>query len=406
MENASRDQPDSDQTKHLISLIEKYEMSYADALHNGVFAALHYLSKGSINTMNGGRYFTFGRRSACYHDINGTHALVGPTTLLPAVNFDMFQVTRWFDKRGFHPYIWVGLMYSHLLVDDHSSLEKMLDLTRHDYLKDYLAAGKHYPEPDDDTDDPANSQEEEEDDDTPSGCHWQFASSTFQSSTNTNPIDSDRETHTETETENENRINVEWPLFQTDCATAPDHVTRVLEALEECKPHISISRGWLHFFFNPTRSANQARICEDRRLLEDLLDILDRFYLSRAAANRAFLCGMAALSGSAHDSAADGLLPSIADCTDPLLDPVAFQPHAFGAYRSVRSLASLATVTFEPEVMICDHGNTLSDQPPVFREKDECGVCGGDGSTCALEPEATGTTSFTTSENTSSAFGY
>jgi hypothetical protein len=100
------------------SMVEKYRLSYADFLHNGCIAAVHYLNPDrkkvgdSVLQLNP---MKFGRKDACYYDwdVNKRLPLCGPTELLPRLNFTAKQGNDWFVDRGMNPCQFMALMWTH-----------------------------------------------------------------------------------------------------------------------------------------------------------------------------------------------------------------------------------------------------------------------------------------------------
>jgi hypothetical protein len=113
-----------------VSLMEKYDMSYADALHNCAAAAQRWLSNGRFDTATE-EYMHFGRRDACYYkndvaDKSGCgelgcgepKLLAGMTWKLPSTLFHGTEFNSWFARRGCGPHCAMGLMASHSLLDE------------------------------------------------------------------------------------------------------------------------------------------------------------------------------------------------------------------------------------------------------------------------------------------------
>jgi hypothetical protein len=110
-----------------VSFIEKYGVSYADALHNGAIAAAYYLTEASVFSPSS---FHFGRKDAChlppgrvdfdnakasYGDHN-IFALCGPTEILPNLVMEAEELSEWFHSRGMTDCNWLALMWTHTLM--------------------------------------------------------------------------------------------------------------------------------------------------------------------------------------------------------------------------------------------------------------------------------------------------
>lgn len=99
----------------IISMVDKYGLSYADLLHNGCIAALIWLSpekSASPEVALQSNPFKFGRKDACRYrwKYGDRKALCGPTEKLPGVTLNAMQVNDWFVSRGMTPCQWLSLM--------------------------------------------------------------------------------------------------------------------------------------------------------------------------------------------------------------------------------------------------------------------------------------------------------
>jgi hypothetical protein len=100
-------------TKYLgegVSLKDKYQLSYADLLHNGCIAATIYTTEASSDDVLLYNPFVFGRRDACHTksssstDTKGSAStrvpLCGPTEVLPGVTDSIQALNNWFLNRN------------------------------------------------------------------------------------------------------------------------------------------------------------------------------------------------------------------------------------------------------------------------------------------------------------------
>jgi hypothetical protein len=99
-------------TKYLgegVSLKDKYQLSYADLLHNGCIAATIYTTEASSVDVLTYNPFVFGRRDACHTKSssstgNGSEStrvpLCGPSEVLPGVNDSIEVLNNWFLNRN------------------------------------------------------------------------------------------------------------------------------------------------------------------------------------------------------------------------------------------------------------------------------------------------------------------
>ena len=88
------------------SLKDKYQLSYADLLHNGCIAATIYTTKASSVEVLQYNPFVFGRRDACHTpstNVKGAVStavpLCGPTEILPGVELSIEKMNKWFTDR-------------------------------------------------------------------------------------------------------------------------------------------------------------------------------------------------------------------------------------------------------------------------------------------------------------------
>ena len=155
------------------SLMSKYKMSYADALHNCALAALKYMTESEDllvrldfdiddSERDSLKYiyhkFSFGRKDACYitKDIdlifsedglaaNSRRPLCGPSDVLPGVNFSAREVFDWFDSRGLPVGVWLSLFGTHTALDNFSDpkIIRYFGLPDKDYFEDFVGCPFH-----------------------------------------------------------------------------------------------------------------------------------------------------------------------------------------------------------------------------------------------------------------------
>lgn len=154
------------------SLMEKYKMSYADALHNCAQAAMNFLSPSQAGDASS--RFRFGRKDACYFSddpvlaaeelsANGNNPLCGPTELLPPVTFNAKESNRWFTSRGMNEGTWLSLMGTHTTFDNFGRTDvlRTLPVAGDDYFANYVGVPIHIPDVREANDDPEKP-----------GCTW------------------------------------------------------------------------------------------------------------------------------------------------------------------------------------------------------------------------------------------
>jgi hypothetical protein len=83
-----------------VSLKDKYQLSYADLLHNGCIAATIYTTGTSSVDVLEYNPFVFGRRDACHTENGSRVPLCGPTEVLPGVLDSIKELNFWFLDRG------------------------------------------------------------------------------------------------------------------------------------------------------------------------------------------------------------------------------------------------------------------------------------------------------------------
>jgi hypothetical protein len=99
-------------TKYLgegASLKDKYQLSYADLLHNGCIAATIYTTEASSDDVLQYNPFVFGRRDACHTKSSSSTdtkaststrvPLCGPTEVLPGITDSIQALNNWFLNR-------------------------------------------------------------------------------------------------------------------------------------------------------------------------------------------------------------------------------------------------------------------------------------------------------------------
>jgi hypothetical protein len=154
--NQYRQDVEEDSSKY-VSLMDKYSMSYADALHNCAMAATKWTVHGAFDTATS-EYMSFGRRDACYYDNDVENkddcsqygcgepiVLTGPTFELPGAWFHGTEFFTWFHRRGMNVDLALGLMASHDLLDDTYHLDNspydIIDLSNKYFV--HLSTGSH-----------------------------------------------------------------------------------------------------------------------------------------------------------------------------------------------------------------------------------------------------------------------
>lgn len=212
------------------SLMSKYRMSYADALHNCALAAIQYMTEtdGSVDLSfdisdseleevnHLYHQYTFGRKDACYVTdridmvfsadglgANSRRPLCGESDILPGVTLSAKGVLDWFESRGMPVGVWLSLFGTHTALDNFSDPEKIrfFGLPEGDYFKDFVGCPFHKLLP------PVTEPED-------TGCEW-------------TPICK----------KSSNTKEEEWFLVQSDCAMGIDIIQDSkdpeLELLEE-----------------------------------------------------------------------------------------------------------------------------------------------------------------------------
>ena len=213
------------------SLMSKYRMSYADALHNCALAAIKYMTEPDDSSVHlefniddsereaiKSLYheFSFGRKDACYVTdkvdlvfnedglgANSRRPLCGPTEILPGVTLKAKGVFNWFESRGLPVGVWLSLFGSHTALDNFSDPKNIryFGLPDEDYFEDYVGCPFHKLLP------PVVEPED-------TGCEWRPNCK--------NPYSTKQE---------------EWFLVQSDCATSIDLIQAAqdpdLELLEK-----------------------------------------------------------------------------------------------------------------------------------------------------------------------------
>eukprot|EP00178_Gracilaria_changii_P027336 TRINITY_DN866_c0_g1_i1.p2 TRINITY_DN866_c0_g1~~TRINITY_DN866_c0_g1_i1.p2 ORF type:complete len:464 (+),score=57.53 TRINITY_DN866_c0_g1_i1:859-2250(+) len=201
------------------SLIEKYQMSYADALHNCALAAVSWLNPEEGGTAR--NQIRFGRKDACFFSddpilaadalsLNGNNPLCGPTELLPPVTFSASDSNRWFTSRGLPARQWLSFMGTHTTFDNFGRTQtlRQLPVPGDDYFTDYVGVPVHIPD-----------VEEAEDDPEEPGCDWIV-----------------------------NGIDRFWPMSQADCALGIDVISDAtgLQELENVMTaYINAPASWI-----------------------------------------------------------------------------------------------------------------------------------------------------------------
>jgi hypothetical protein len=182
-----------------MSMVDKYNLSYADMLHNGCIAATIWLSPAKnpgVQDSLTKNPMKFGRKDACRYRWNhcDRKALCGPTELLPGVTFNAKQLNDWFVNRGMTECQWMSLMWTHTTLDNQGKVCPLRTLPctddqgKLDYFSFYLRPGVH------ETGDPKLVADDPE----VSQCKW-------------TPVDGGGE--------------VEWPMTAADCSLGLDVVT-------------------------------------------------------------------------------------------------------------------------------------------------------------------------------------
>ena len=214
------------------SLVEKWNLSYADLLHNCAAAAAVHLTKTKKEPRDVFTDFPmkFGRKDACFFRsecvppplekfrVNDRFALCGPSEVLPNIEMTPVQLNEWFTSRGLNECLWMSLMGTHttmdnMIIDDVSDnlplTTKEADVfqmnTRGpddvyfrdedevlDYFSFFLGQGTHVPLA---ITDPEAAN-----------CDW------------------DRD---------ENGVEIPWPMIVTDCKLGLDYVSQFTPALDE-----------------------------------------------------------------------------------------------------------------------------------------------------------------------------
>ena len=226
------------------SLMSKYKMSYADALHNCAIAAIKYMTESADSTVslefgisnseldsisNLPYQFSFGRKDACYVTskmevlytgdglgANSRRPLCGPSDILPGVTLQAKGVLDWFDSRELPVGVWLSLFGTHTALDNFSSEKNIryFGLPDNDYFEDYVGCPFHQLHP------PVVDPED-------TGCDWTPA---CKDPYNTN--------------------QAPWFLVQSDCATSIDLIQAAndpaLDTLEnQMQVYINTPGSWL-----------------------------------------------------------------------------------------------------------------------------------------------------------------
>ena len=203
------------------------DMSYADLLHNGCNAATIYLTNTDPVTALTTNPFTFGRKDACHKDVKcgKKYALCGPSEALPAVTFDVNEVSDWFTDRGMGLCAMMALLWTHTTLEDMDfvcPLQKMTctptteDVTNFgnegrffnagdelDYFDFFLNRGNHTP-----GDGSAGNDVDR------GTCEWTV-----------------------------NGTSTAWPMTQIDCTLALSHVDRTLGSSSDLS---KVVRNFVH----------------------------------------------------------------------------------------------------------------------------------------------------------------
>ena len=226
------------------SLMTKYDMSYADALHNCALAAIKFMTEPdginidqleldikNIEKRRIARVYdkmTFGRKDACYvtdkspssfsDDLgaNSRRPLCGPTNVLPGVTLDAAGVKNWFDSRGMPVGVWLSLFGTHSALDNFSDPQmiRFFGIPGKDYFEDFVGCPFHKLTA------PVTDPED-------SGCQWTPVCD--------DPSNDDEEP---------------WNLVQSDCATSIDLIQEsedeYLEDLElQMQVYIAKPGSWI-----------------------------------------------------------------------------------------------------------------------------------------------------------------
>jgi len=138
------------------NMVGKYNLSYADLLHNGCLAATKYLRRDKFSSSNSINYeapsMLFGRKDACrYKWKEGKRkALCGPTELLPGLALTTKESNDWFIDRGMTPCQFMALMWTHSTlapmadnVGNTCPLTKLPCGEELDYFTAFLQPGQH-----------------------------------------------------------------------------------------------------------------------------------------------------------------------------------------------------------------------------------------------------------------------
>lgn len=95
------------------SLKEKYDVSYADLLHNGCIAANIYLTRQPEKTVLKLNPMIFGRHDACFVDCEDKRKeLCGLPGILPGLGLNATDTNSWFTTRGLSECLWMSTMWS------------------------------------------------------------------------------------------------------------------------------------------------------------------------------------------------------------------------------------------------------------------------------------------------------
>ncbi|PXF48976.1 hypothetical protein BWQ96_01114 [Gracilariopsis chorda] len=194
------------------SLMDKYRMSYADALHNCALAAISFLNPrqggGAVSRMR------FGRKDACYFSedselaedilsMDGNNPLCGPTELLPPVTFSASESNNWFTSRKMRERLWLSFMGTHTTFDNFGRNDtlRQMPVPGEDYFTNYVGVPVHSPD----------VKETEEDAELP-GCDWIVKG-----------------------------VELFWPMSQADCALGID----VIDAQRSLRQLKSVMNGYI-----------------------------------------------------------------------------------------------------------------------------------------------------------------
>lgn len=113
-----------------MSLVEKWNLSYADLLHNCAASAAIYMTHAVPEEAFKIQPMIFGRKDACFYTdekmpnslerfkINNRYALCGPTEFLPSLDMNAIQLNNWFISRGMSECLWMSLMGTHTTMDN------------------------------------------------------------------------------------------------------------------------------------------------------------------------------------------------------------------------------------------------------------------------------------------------